>query len=90
MIQGYIRGKTQKAEDRQIKTTIYNILRNTEAIGCKTMEYHMLIQRVGEHLDEIRYTYNTTRIENCLQEMIQDNMIYRVTGENEIRIGLVK
>lgn len=90
MIQGYIRGKQRKAEDREIKTTVYNILRNTEIIGCKTMEYSLLLQRVCEHLEEIRFTYNIPQVEKCVSDMILDNMLYRVTGTDEIRIGLVK
>ena len=87
---GYIRGKTRQAEDREIRTTVYNILRNTEAIGCKTMSYTLLIQRVGEHLEEIRLTYNTQRVKEVINEMILEDILYRVTGEEDRHIGLVK
>ncbi len=89
-IHGYIRNKKRRVEDREIKTTVYNILRNTEAIGCKTMEYFLLIRRVSEHLTQINLTHNTKQIERCVDEMIYDDMVYRVTNETTIKIGLVK
>lgn len=84
MISRYIKLKTRKAENREIKTTIYNILKNTEAIGLKTMDYNLLIQRVGEHLEEIRLTYNDKKIVEIIDEMTKTGMIY----QKEIRVGL--
>ena len=90
MIMGYIRGKTRRAETREIKTTIYNVLRNTEAIGCQTMSYPLLVQRVGEHLEEIRLSYNRGQIVEVLEEMMNDDTIYRVTNEDGLRVGLTR
>lgn len=88
-INGYIKGKKRRAEDREIKTSIYNILRNTEAIGMKTMQYDLLVQRTGEHLEEIRLNYTHERIRNVLNEMILDDMIYRVSTGKDMKVGLV-
>lgn len=90
MIKGYIRGKTRRAETREIKTTIYNVLKNTEAIGCQTMSYLLLVQRVGEHLEEIRLSYNRGQIVEVLEEMMNDDIIYRVTNEEGLRVGLTR
>ena len=81
MISGYIKLKTRKAENREIKTTIYNILKNTEAIGKTKIPKDLLIQRTGEHLEEIRLTYTHQRIEENLQEMIQNKIIYQKEDE---------
>ncbi len=88
-ISGYVKGKKRRAEDREIKTTIYNILRNTEAIGRKTMQYDLLVQRTGEHLEEIRLNYTPQRVRDVLDEMILDDMIYRVSTGNTMKVGLV-
>ena len=87
---GYIRGKTRQAETREIKTTIYNIIRNTEAIGLKTMDYDLLVQRCGEHLEELRLNYTRSQIVKVLEEMIHDDILYRVTNEDGIRVGLTR
>ena len=88
MIRAYIKGKRRRAEDREIKTTVYNILKNTEAIGCKTMAYPLLIQRVCEHLENINLTYKEQRVHEVIEEMILENMIYRVTSSNGFNVGL--
>lgn len=90
MITGYIRGKTRKAETREIKTTIYNIIRNTEAIGLKTMDYDLLVQRCGEHLEELRLNYTRSQIVKVLEEMKHDDILYTVTAINGVRVGLTK
>ena len=88
MIRAYIKGKRRRAEDREIKTTVYNILKNTEAIGCKTMAYSLLVQRVCEHLEQINLTYTPSRVDEVITEMILENMIYRVTSEHGYNVGL--
>lgn len=88
MIGGYIKVKQRRAEDREIKTTVYNILRNTEAIGLKTMDYDLLLQRTGEHLEELRLTYTRERLVEIIDEMIHEDILYRVTNEDGIRVGL--
>lgn len=90
MITGYIRGKTRRAEPREIKTTIYNILKNTEAIGLKTMDYDLLVQRCGEHLEELRLNYTRTQIVEILEQMKHDDILYTVTAINGVRVGLTK
>lgn len=90
MITGYIRGKTRKAETREIKTTIYNIIRNTEAIGLKTMDYDLLVQRVCERLDELRLSYTNDKIVDILEEMIYADIIYRVSNDDGVRVGLTR
>ena len=84
MIQYYPQ-KSRPAEEREIKTTVYNILRNTEAIGNNTMLYDVLVQRVGEHLEEIRLTYEKSSIEDAIKEMVFDDMVYLTDG----MVGLV-
>ncbi len=87
---GYIRGKTRKAETREIKTTIYNIIRNTEAIGLKTMDYDLLVQRCSEHLEELRLNYTRSQIVEILEEMKHDDILYTVTAINGVRVGLTR
>lgn len=76
----YLNDKKRPAQNREIKTTIYHILRNTEAIGNKNMPYDLLIRRTTEHLEEIRLTHTTEQVENALNEMLHDDMIYHVDG----------
>lgn len=88
--QGYIKGrKTRKAEKREIKTLIFNALINTEKIGLKTIRYDTLLQRVGEHLEELRLNYTRPLLESCLDEMVHDDQVYRVSSNEGIRIGRV-
>lgn len=89
MMTGYIKGKKRRAETREIKTTVYNILRNTEAIGEKTMHYDLLLQRVGEHLEELMLLYEHEKIVEVVHEMIMEDMLYRTTTETGYYIGLV-
>lgn len=90
MIHGYIKGTTRKAEDKQIKTLIYNAIINTEKIGNKTINEALLIQHVCEHMDMLRFNYNIPSVQRCLDEMIQDDKVYRVTTSDGIRVGLTR
>lgn len=87
MIQ-YHNVKSRKAEDREIRTTICTILRNTEAIGNSTMEYETLTRRTCEHLENIRLTYTYKQIITILDEMIQEGLLYRVSTTEGMCIGL--
>lgn len=89
MMKVYIKGKSRRAEDREIKTTVYHILKNTEAIGNRTIDYQKLVNRVYEHLDEIRLNVSKDRIIEVIDEMLLEDMIYRVTTSKGMRVGLV-
>ena len=90
MISKYIKGRDRQAEDREIKTTIYHILLNTEVIGLQTMDHDMLISRCAEHLDELRLGYTTERITFAINDMLMDDTLYRVSNDNGYRVGLSK
>ena len=86
MIEGYIRGKkTQKATNKQIKTTIYNILRNTEAIGQTGMKEETLLQRTQEHMEEIRLITTQRQIQDCLSILIYEKQLCK-TKEGYIHL----
>lgn len=87
MINGYIRGKTRKAEDKQIKTLIYNAIINTEKIGNKTISEQLLIQHVCEHMDMLRLNYTLPSVQRCLDEMIEEDKVYRVSTVKGMCIG---
>lgn len=90
MINKYIKGRDRQAEDREIKTTIYHILLNTQAIGLKTMDHDMLLARCAEQLDELRLGYTTERITFAINDMLMDDTLYRVSNDDGYRVGLSK
>ena len=90
MIGKYIKGRNRQAEDREIKTTICQILVNTEVIGLQTMDYDMLVSRTGEHLGELNLGYTPERIVDSINTMIQEDTLYRVSNDNGYRVGLSK
>lgn len=53
------------------------------------MQYDLLVQRCLEHLDSINLTVTSERVENVLSEMILENMIYRVSCDDDFKVGLV-
>lgn len=90
MIGRYVKGRNRSAEDREIKTTIYHILLNTQAMGLQTMDYDMLLSRCAEQLDELRLGYTTERITFAINDMLMDDTLYRVTNDDGYRVGLSK
>ena len=90
MIEGYIRGKkTQKATNKQIKTTIYNILRNTETIGQNGMKEETLLQRTQEHMEEIRLITTQRQIQDCLSVLLYEKQVHK-TKKGYIQLQEVK
>ena len=86
MIKGHIRGKSQsRASNKQIKTIIYNMLRNTEAIGQTGMKKETLIRRTQEHMEEIKLITTQRQIQDSLSILIYEKQLCK-TKEGYIHL----
>lgn len=84
----YIKTSTRLAEDKDIKHTIYEVIKLHETLGNASIDYRVLTQRVQEGLEEKRLDTTPFNIVSCIDDMIQDDLLYRVTSADGIRIGL--
>ena len=86
MINGFIKGKkSERATNTQIKTTIYNILRNTETIGQNRMKEETLLRRTQEHMEELRLITTQRQIQDCLSILIYEKQLCK-TKEGYIHL----
>lgn len=80
----------RRVEDREIKTTIFNILINNEAIGYKTIDYTLLIQLCRERLEDQKLNYTLERIVSVIEEMKKSDLLYTVTTISGDKLGLTR